>query len=98
MPYTIDFLLGDHAALLRTLERRPAFVVHCEMHDTLSPGREAGFEELDADDLDHAERLRKTWLTKIGAITAAVRKVGPDGRLSETIGGVFDPADYFPAF
>ena len=78
---TIKFLLSSEAAEMRNRSRKPAFVVHAEI-------RPHEFVELDADDAEHGHRLAAMWCDSASAISAAVRKVLPDGSLSKIDGSI----------
>jgi hypothetical protein len=81
MPQDIKFLLGPKAAGERMVSRKPAWIVHCEVSCY-------AFVELDADDPDHARAIAKTWVKNGTAISAAVRRVFPDGTLGKIIGPI----------
>lgn len=56
-------------------EVRPIIVVHVEVQSR-------SFIELDADDVDHAKRLVKTWIRDRGNISARFHFVTKDGSLT----------------
>ena len=65
--------------------RKPAWVAHCETRE--------GFVELDADDADHADRLCNEWVNHGRAISAAKRRVFPDGTLGPVVGRIHSECD-----
>ncbi len=81
MTSSILFLSSDQAAEVRMIVRRPAWIVHAETSSDL-------FVELDADDQDHAHRLAAHWVFRGLAMTAAVRRVFPDGTLGPVNGRI----------
>ena len=99
MPHTMNFLLSSEAAADRVTRLgrqiqwcgKPVRVVHVEIHGAL--GEASRFEEFDAPFDRMAHFIVKTWLTRHGASTAAIRMVYPDGTLSEA-GTIFDYSDY----
>ena len=65
------------------------FVVHVELPDFRGSG-ELGFEELDAHDIGHAHDLAHAWVNgalgrSLGAYSAAIRRVNPDGSLMKPL-------------
>lgn len=60
------------------------FVVHVELADFRKTG-ERGFEELLADNYDHARRLACSWVNMHGAMSAAIRKVREDGSVPNVL-------------
>ena len=99
MPHTMNFLLCAEAAAARVTRLgrqiqwcgRPVRVVHVEIHGAL--GEASRFEEFDAPFDRMANFIAKTWLTRHGASTAAIRWVYPDGKLSEAK-SILDFSDY----
>jgi len=99
MPHTMNFLLSAEAAAARVTRLgrqiqwsgRPVRVVHVEIHGAL--GEASRFEEFDAPFDRMANFIAKTWLTRHGASTAAIRWVYPDGKLSEAK-SILDFSDY----
>ncbi len=82
MTFSIFFLRSDQAATSRMIARRPAWIVHAET----APDR---FVELDCDDADHAHRLAAHWVANGLAMTAAARRVFPDGKLGPVNGRIY---------
>lgn len=66
------------------VSRGTRFVVHVELRDFRGTGI-VGFEELDADDMEHAGNIACAWVNNLGATSAAVRRVFPKGDLSKVI-------------
>ena len=86
MAHTISFLLSSDAASMRrhrvySGENVSAFVVHCEV----SSGE---FQELDAESLENGHTIASVWCKNGMAISAAVRRVWPDGSLGPVIGRI----------
>ena len=79
MANSLSFLLSSEAAQGRMAERKPAFVVHVEVHSDMDVADR--FVELDADDLGHADDLSQTWVRTMGNASAAIRRVMHDGTL-----------------
>lgn len=86
----IEFFMSDEAARLRMIERKPIVVVHAEVGNGV-------FVELDADDLDHGHRLAASWTKNVAhCISAAVRVVRKDGKLSRVDGRIHSKQDHLP--
>jgi len=60
------------------------FVVHVELADFRKTG-ERGFEELLADDYEHARSLAGSWVNMHGAMSAAIRKVRAGGAIPKVL-------------
>ena len=102
MTHTMKFLLSSEAAEARVARLgrqiqwrgRLVCVVHVEIHGAL--GEASRFEEFDAPFDRMANFIAKTWITRHGASTAAIRWVYPDGKLSEAK-SILDFSDYLEA-
>ena len=102
MSHTMKFLLSSEAAEARVARLgrqiqwrgRLVCVVHVEIHGAL--GEASRFEEFDAPFDRMANFIAKTWITRHGASTAAIRWVYPDGKLSEAK-SILDFSDYLEA-
>lgn len=79
MAHSLSFLLSSEAASARMIERKPAFVVHVETSGDMSVADR--FVELDADSIEHAGKIADAWVNSMGNVSAAVRRVMPDGTL-----------------
>tara|TARA_R110002110_G_scaffold406200_1_gene625870 strand:+ start:198 stop:497 length:300 start_codon:yes stop_codon:yes gene_type:complete len=98
----MKFLLSSEAAEARVARLgrqiqwrgRLVCVVHVEIHGAL--GEASRFEEFDAPFDRMANFIAKTWITRHGASTAAIRWVYPDGKLSEAK-SILDFSDYLEA-
>jgi hypothetical protein len=66
------------------VSRACAFVVHVELPNWRGSGQ-FGFEELDADDYQHARILAASWVNRHGATSAAIRKVEPKGAIPKVL-------------
>ena len=60
------------------------FVVHVELADFRKIGNH-GFEELWADNHNHARVLACAWVNRHGAMSAAIRKVRADGSVPKVL-------------
>jgi hypothetical protein len=81
MSCPLSYFFDRDVAEKRMASRKPAWVVHCEV----SIG---SFIEVDAGDADHARALAQNWVKNGAALSAAVRRVFPDGTLGAVIGSV----------
>ena len=99
MSHTMKFLLSSEAAEARVARLgrqiqwrgKPVCVVHVEIHGAM--GEASRFEEFDAPFNRMANFIAKTWITRHGASSAAIRCVYPDGKLSDP-GSILDFSDY----
>ncbi len=82
MTFSISFLSSDQAASERMIARRPAWIVHAETTSDC-------FVELDADDADNAHAIAANWVANGLAMTAAARRVFPDGSLGPVNGRIY---------
>ncbi len=87
MTYPLSFLISPEAASARMSQRKPAWVAHVET----AVGQ---FQELDADDADHAHRLSAHWCEHGLAISASARRVLHDGTLCRPSGRIHSDVDH----
>ena len=66
------------------------YVVHVELNGNCENLER--FQEVDADNIEHALTLAKHWLMVHGSTTVAIRKVGRDGSLG--IPDIYDWSDF----
>jgi len=101
MAYSVKWLCSDEAATARYQrltsvdETYPMithqYVIHVELNSRIeNPER---FQEVDADNIDHALRLARRWVMVHGATSVGIRKVGRDGSLS--IPDIYDCSDFY---
>lgn len=100
MAYSVKWLCSDEAAKDRYKrltfgdETYPMitheYVIHVELNGRMeNPER---FQEVDADNIEHALTLAKHWVMVHGSTTVAIRKVGRDGSLG--IPDIYDWLDF----
>tara|TARA_R100001460_G_scaffold2693_1_gene8607 strand:+ start:178 stop:540 length:363 start_codon:yes stop_codon:yes gene_type:complete len=100
MAYSVKWLCSDEAAndryqrLTSVDETYPMithqYVVHVELNGRMeNPER---FQEIDADNIEHALTLAKQWVTVHSAASVGIRKVGRDGSLG--IPDIYDWSDF----
>ena len=100
MAYSVKWLCSDEAAhdryqrLTSVNETYPMithqYVIHVELNGRMeNPER---FEEIDADNIEHALTLAKQWVTVHAAASVGIRKVGRDGSLG--IPDIYDWSDF----
>lgn len=89
MPHTLEYLMSKDAAADRMVDRKPNIVVHLEVPEFSV----SGMIELDATDLVHANNIARDWLVNGRAASAGVRKVNPNGTLSQDV-TVLDAMDF----
>jgi hypothetical protein len=85
----MDFLLGYEAqtgrrarlAAYTSMNTKMAFVVHVEVKSN-------EFVELDADSEQHAHDLMDSWIDTMGNMSAAMRRVFPNGSVGKVIGRI----------
>lgn len=100
MAYSVKWLCSDEAAKARYQRLTPVgetypmiiheYVVHVELNGRMENLER--FQEIDADNIEHALALAKQWVTVHGAASVAIRKVGRDGSLG--IPDIYDWSDF----
>jgi len=82
MGHSIAFLTGSASQAGRK-SRKTNLVVQVEIFPGMDRNEER-FQELDADDFDHAVRIAERWVDMHGATSAAIRPVKSSG----AVGGI----------